>query len=116
MENGAGTARSWARRTGSTGFDIPDPTRGWRSARALRGGVTWRRPRIAASKNESELGPFPSPGAKSHFRSEEHTSELQSLMRTSYAVFCLKTKLLVPHQKPHQLDAHTGIALTYVTH
>src|SRR3546814_3979354 len=24
------------------------------------------------------------------FRSEEHTSELQSLMRTSYAVFCLK--------------------------
>src|SRR3546814_6357116 len=25
-----------------------------------------------------------------HVRSEEHTSELQSLMRTSYAVFCLK--------------------------
>src|SRR3546814_9974134 len=28
----------------------------------------------------------------SHHRSEEHTSELQSLMRTSYAVFCLKKK------------------------
>src|SRR3546814_10528193 len=28
-------------------------------------------------------------------RSEEHTSELQSLMRISYAVFCLKTKKLV---------------------
>src|SRR3546814_9575019 len=27
-----------------------------------------------------------------NFRSEEHTSELQSLMRISYAVFCLKTK------------------------
>src|SRR3546814_7796305 len=27
-----------------------------------------------------------------HGRSEEHTSELQSLMRISYAVFCLKTK------------------------
>src|SRR3546814_1094370 len=27
-------------------------------------------------------------------RSEEHTSELQSLMRTSYAVFCLKNKTL----------------------
>src|SRR3546814_1612081 len=27
-------------------------------------------------------------------RSEEHTSELQSLMRTSYAVFCLKKKTL----------------------
>src|SRR3546814_6777533 len=26
------------------------------------------------------------------YRSEEHTSELQSLMRTSYAVFCLKKK------------------------
>src|SRR3546814_3433474 len=33
--------------------------------------------------------------AKGHFdfwRSEEHTSELQSLMRISYAVFCLKKK------------------------
>src|SRR3546814_2542371 len=27
-----------------------------------------------------------------HVRSEEHTSEIQSLMRTSYAVFCLKKK------------------------
>src|SRR3546814_9723300 len=31
-----------------------------------------------------------SPGG--HRRSEEHTSELQSLMRISYAVFCLKKK------------------------
>src|SRR3546814_1730823 len=30
--------------------------------------------------------------AISSFRSEEHTSELQSLMRISYAVFCLKKK------------------------
>src|SRR3546814_2285420 len=30
--------------------------------------------------------------ASSQFRSEEHTSELQSLMRISYAVFCLKKK------------------------
>src|SRR3546814_6300455 len=29
-------------------------------------------------------------------RSEEHTSELQSLMRISYAVFCLKKKI-IPH-------------------
>src|SRR3546814_3494498 len=29
--------------------------------------------------------------ATSNIRSEEHTSELQSLMRISYAVFCLKT-------------------------
>src|SRR3546814_9566445 len=31
------------------------------------------------------------------FRSEEHTSELQSLMRISYAVFCLKKKKHTPH-------------------
>src|SRR3546814_6824565 len=30
--------------------------------------------------------------AGEHLRSEEHTSELQSLMRISYAVFCLKKK------------------------
>src|SRR3546814_3643354 len=36
-------------------------------------------------------------GARAHHheqaRSEEHTSELQSLMRISYAVFCLKKKI-----------------------
>src|SRR3546814_8929334 len=31
-------------------------------------------------------------GEANHGRSEEHTSELQSLMRISYAVFCLKKK------------------------
>src|SRR3546814_3654777 len=31
-------------------------------------------------------------GARAGDRSEEHTSELQSLMRISYAVFCLKKK------------------------
>src|SRR3546814_1583269 len=36
----------------------------------------------------------PAPGHKvyPYLRSEEHTSELQSLMRISYAVFCLKKK------------------------
>src|SRR3546814_5123232 len=33
-----------------------------------------------------------SPNADQTARSEEHTSELQTLMRTSYAVFCLKKK------------------------
>src|SRR3546814_1287381 len=32
------------------------------------------------------------PDGLSQIRSEEHTSELQSLMRISYAVFCLKKK------------------------
>src|SRR3546814_7309198 len=34
----------------------------------------------------------PAAAQHQHSRSEEHTSELQSLMRTSYAVFCLKKK------------------------
>src|SRR3546814_3103631 len=34
-------------------------------------------------------------------RSEEHTSELQSLMRISYAVFCLKTKNTHNKQTSH---------------
>src|SRR3546814_9969283 len=36
--------------------------------------------------------PAPVAGYVSRRRSEEHTSELQSLMRNSYAVFCLKKK------------------------
>src|SRR3546814_4186924 len=38
-------------------------------------------------------------------RSEEHTSELQSLMRISYAVFCLKKKKKKSHTTtiPHKL-------------
>src|SRR3546814_9799375 len=39
-------------------------------------------------------------------RSEEHTSELQSLMRISYAVFCLKKK------KNKQTDTHTQVIHT----
>src|SRR3546814_7884035 len=37
------------------------------------------------------IGCFYDPGLED--RSEEHTSELQSLMRISYAVFCLKKKI-----------------------
>src|SRR3546814_4378443 len=40
---------------------------------------------------------------RSYGRSEEHTSELQSLMRISYAVFCLKKK----HTIDHRPDLHT---------
>src|SRR3546814_10620271 len=52
-------------------------------------------------------------------RSEEHTSEPQSLMRTSYAVFCLKKKTIIIYSRPcsssHYLPYHWLIAnsLTY---
>src|SRR3546814_3259594 len=36
-------------------------------------------------------------------RSEEHTSELQSLMRHSYAVFCLKKKKTTPKHQNHTI-------------
>src|SRR3546814_968173 len=78
---------------------------------------------LAGDRLASKAGsPSPAPGAQrsragwragNPRRSEEHTSELQSLMRISYAVFCLKKKkeLETTHQTtPHQLtttsDAH----------
>src|SRR3546814_3347952 len=39
------------------------------------------------------------PRREAALRSEEHTSELQSLMRISYAVFCLKKKTKKNHNK-----------------
>src|SRR3546814_5388104 len=39
---------------------------------------------------------------ESCLRSEEHTSELQSLMRNSYAVFCLKTKKNTDKKTSHR--------------
>src|SRR3546814_3589751 len=41
---------------------------------------------------ETEVGEDPVDAVDARGRSEEHTSELQSLMRISYAVFCLKKK------------------------
>src|SRR3546814_4234818 len=38
-------------------------------------------------------------------RSEEHTSELQSLMRISYAVFCLKKKKKTKSQKYNDIES-----------
>src|SRR3546814_6079112 len=43
-------------------------------------------------KKAARAAPILARAARSLSRSEEHTSELQSLMRTSYAVFCLKKK------------------------
>src|SRR3546814_9187265 len=48
-----------------------------------------RRDRIRANHSATHLLHA---APRNRLRSEEHTSELQSLMRTSYAVFCLKKK------------------------
>src|SRR3546814_1016698 len=44
------------------------------------------------SSRKARLKALAAAGRKGAQRSEEHTSELQSLMRISYAVFCLTTK------------------------
>src|SRR3546814_5522302 len=73
----------------------------FRSPASLRPAVVWARrdqpsfhtdPANAGRNAEAAVqSPF---GCQNHrsWRSEEHTSELQSLMRISYAVFCLKNK------------------------
>src|SRR3546814_9409631 len=51
-------------------------------------------------------------------RSEEHTSELQSLMRISYAVFCLKIHTLVTdgaiHHRYRSVTTHTPTDYKFV--
>src|SRR3546814_6031060 len=51
---------------------------------------------LQRSRMSSQL---PASQAANGTRSEEHTSELQSLMRISYAVFCLKKKQTTEHTK-----------------
>src|SRR3546814_8664489 len=45
-------------------------------------------------------------GRAAHPRSEEHTSELQSLMRSSYHVFCLSKKKSTPVKTDHDFELH----------
>src|SRR3546814_4453828 len=61
------------------GHGVPPVNRGPAGAARASSGIT--RPPIGRSLYRQH-----------HLRSEEHTSELQSLMRISYAVFCLKKK------------------------
>src|SRR3546814_9097480 len=57
-------------------------------------------PRSSSSRTPRRLGKLQTLGE----RSEEHTSELQSLMRISYAVFCLKKKKR--QNKTQKSDVH----------
>src|SRR3546814_1858126 len=55
----------------------------------FHGDMAWMNRDLHLRARPAELHP----GTVSVIRSEEHTSELQSLMRISYAVFCLKKKI-----------------------
>src|SRR3546814_4537583 len=59
--------------------------------------VTWRQNREALKRSPITTW------APTMSRSEEHTSELQSLMRNSYAVFCLKKKTCYNPQPTHEI-------------
>src|SRR3546814_3140223 len=77
----------------------------FRSGRASRRGPEppgWTCVVSASVRGSSPTGPS---GWTCTGRSEEHTSELQSLMRISYAVFCLKKKNEITiNDKTDQLD------------
>src|SRR3546814_7680970 len=73
------------------------------SAARLQGSSSLGSP--PAANDDSRITPAPSATAvvTAHSRSEEHTSELQSLMRISYAVFCLKKKTTKHQPKKQKL-------------
>src|SRR3546814_1370864 len=80
----------------------------------------WPRRSPIIWRSSNDRAPDPRPRRRHHLdprdplraRSEEHTSELQSLMRISYAVFCLKTKT----NKHHSLYSCTPFHQTLNTH
>src|SRR3546814_9265668 len=80
----------WPARYGSIGLPFPQTevriaNRGIGDESGSTGELMVRGPLVTQGYwNNSE--------ATAEVRSEEHTSELQSLMRSSYAVFCLKKK------------------------
>src|SRR3546814_1060947 len=51
-----------------------------------------------------------------HSRSEEHTSELQSLMRISYAVFCLKKKKNYIERLRYLNSVELAAAVSHIAH
>src|SRR3546814_10809911 len=91
FRSGGAGARRDAARQGARGRHQPAPggTRAhWHLARRDDGAGG----RAEAAEHLRGLRRRGAAGRRSRRRSEEHTSELQSLMRISYAVFCLKKK------------------------
>src|SRR3546814_4883863 len=60
--------------------------------RGRQAALRWHGEAGQAAQAGPPRGGLPAAGCRPDARSEEHTSELQSLMRISYAVFCLKKK------------------------
>src|SRR3546814_3893939 len=93
--------RSCSRTTSTTSPRPPSPTSTSPSTSPASSGV---QPRPTSSSDDAATAPRPDPvrvRTPHEPRSEEHTSELQSLMRISYAVFCLKKKRQTRKQPLH---------------
>src|SRR3546814_9306574 len=87
--NGEGVEASGAGGFGGRGTGVSRAA----AARFGRGlGAAFFSGASAAGRDPETLNTDSPVGAMRWSRSEEHTSELQSLMRISYAVFCLKKK------------------------
>src|SRR3546814_7310801 len=84
-----------------------DSDSAWRS-RHSRKARTSPCPVADSVSSHSMSAPSSAPEGQARLRSEEHTSELQSLMRISYAVFCLKKKRNQVH-RPYT-PYHTQLA------
>src|SRR3546814_2404165 len=72
-----------------------------RAAASRRQGPDLREGRRAVDAHRGVRRRKGSRAGQGRWRSEEHTSELQSLMRISYAVFCLKKQNSATATKPH---------------
>src|SRR3546814_1941357 len=68
---------------------------------------------IRALLARAYTGAMPQSAELEPARSEEHTSELQSLMRISYAVFCLKKKN-TQYKHLHHIDSHTQLLINSI--
>src|SRR3546814_9085989 len=79
---------------------------GYRGGNCFRDSICCNR-RPSSLHSFGELHHFQRPGPIGQARSEEHTSEIQSLMSISYAVFCLKKKKYTKYNKTKtQSTAH----------
>src|SRR3546814_4918027 len=81
-------------------------------------GVHWIDAQPAALERhlEAEVLPAYRALAQAEDRSEEHTSELQSLMRISYAVFCLKKQTTQPTHTDPRAHTHKRITTNLRSH
>src|SRR3546814_2557983 len=117
ISDARGSTQPIRSRTGGSTFANPEGHKAWRliddaGCRGLTIGgaqVSEQHCNFLINTGDATAADIEGLGAE---RSEEHTSELQSLMHISYAVFCLKKKL----QNTRQSNSTITIASTTLTY